>query len=95
MSGCDTMLGGNAWVDSVGALVCHNKGGVYGIVLANGELLLHMMRVQAIGVRDQSQNASLQSMFHTEDVRRKSGSDDKAIGTGMSSGGKCLLDHTD
>ena len=89
------MLGGNAWVGSVGALVCHNKWGVYGIVLANGELLLHMMRVQAIGVRDQSQNASRQSMFHIEDGRRKPGSDDKAIGTGMSRGVKCLFDHTD
>jgi hypothetical protein len=42
-----------------------------------------MMRVQAIGTRDQSQNACRQSVFHAEDGRREPGSDDEAIGSGQ------------
>jgi hypothetical protein len=65
------MLGGDAWVDSIGAVVCHDKWRVHGAGLANSKLLLHMMRVQAIDVRYQSQNACHQSGFHAEDVRRE------------------------
>jgi hypothetical protein len=44
------MLCGDAWVDGIGAVVCHDKGSVRDAVLTNGELVLHMMRVQAIGI---------------------------------------------
>lgn len=69
------MLSGDAWVDSVGTVVCDNKRRIRDAVLSNSELLLHMMCVQAIGTRDQNQNACRQSVFHAEDGRRESGSD--------------------
>jgi hypothetical protein len=75
LSGRDTMLGGDAWVDGIGTVVCDNKRRIRDAVLSNSKLLLHMMCVQAIGTRDQSQNACRQSVFHTEYGRRKPGSD--------------------
>ena len=69
------MLGGDARVDSIGTVVCHNKRRVRDAVLADSELLLHMMCVQAIGTRDQSQNACRPSVFHAEDGRREPGSE--------------------
>jgi hypothetical protein len=77
------MLGGDAWVDGIGAVVCHDKWCVHGAVLANSKLLLHMMRVQAIGVRDQSQNACCQPVFHSEDVRIEPGSNDETSDDGQ------------
>jgi hypothetical protein len=71
------MLGGDAWVDSIGAVVCHDKWCVHGAVLANSKLLLHMVRVQATGVRDQSQYACCQPVFHSEYVRREPGGNDE------------------
>lgn len=59
------MLGGDAWVDGIGTVVCHNEWCVHGAVLADSELLLHMVRVQAIGFGDQGQDACRRrSMFH-------------------------------
>jgi hypothetical protein len=72
------MLRGDAWVDGVGAVVCHDKWSVRGAVLTDGELVLHMMRVQAIGIVNQSQHACRQPVFHAEDVRREPGSNDEA-----------------
>jgi hypothetical protein len=72
------MLGGDARINGIGAVVCHDKWCVHGAVLASSELLLHMMRLQAIAVRDKSQNVGHQPVFHAEDVRRETGSNDKS-----------------